>query len=74
VSVDARGRRAGSALRRTSEHIETPDPGRVVRRATRRPRTRAVALAAVALLVLGAVAIPVLAHGDDRVTGRRRGP
>jgi hypothetical protein len=39
-----------------------------VRRGTRRRRTRTAALAAVALLVAGAVAIPVLAHDDDRVT------
>jgi hypothetical protein len=68
MSVDDRGHRAGSAVRRASARVETPDPAVVVRRGTRRRRTRAAALAAVTLLAAGAVAVPVLAHDDDRVT------
>jgi hypothetical protein len=68
MGVDDRGHRAGSAVRRASARVVTPDPAVVVRRGTRRRRTRAAALAAVVLLAAGAVAIPVLAHDDDRVT------
>jgi hypothetical protein len=67
MTVDERGRDAGAAVRTRIDDVAVPDPGGVVRRARRRRQVRGAALALVAVVALGAVALPAL-RDDDHVT------
>jgi hypothetical protein len=68
VSVDARGRAAGAAVREWIDTVAVPDPTVVVRRRTRRRGARASVLVLVVALVVGAIATSFLRRHDTRVT------
>ena len=74
MSIDGRGRDAGSAVRTTVDGVAVPDPGPSSSDAAPYATTRRGAvLATIIVLVAAAVAIPLL-RDDDRVTVAAPGP
>ena len=73
MSIDGRGRDAGSAVRTTVDGVAVPDPAVVVRRARTSTTLARAVLATIIVLVAAAVAIPLL-RDDDRVTVAAPGP
>lgn len=68
MSVDARGRAAGAAVRESVAEVSVPEPTIVVRHRVRLRRARAAVIAVVVVLVVGAIATSLLRRDDGSVT------